>query len=187
MKILILNGSPHPKGETYKALCIVEDAIKTEGVDTKWLWIGNKPVRGCIDCNKCAKTGRCIFNDDPCNDIIDAILECDGVVIGTPVYFSNPNGALCAVLDRVFYAGETHAHLFGGKIGASVASLMYSGGNNAVDRIAKYFAFSQMPIISGNYWNLMFESKSKMAPDGKGRETLHTLGKNIAKYLKNKQ
>lgn len=83
----MLNGSPHPKGETYKALCIVEDALKTEGVDTKWLWIGNKPIRGCIDCNKCAKTGRCIFNDDPCNDIIDAILECDGVLIGTPVYF----------------------------------------------------------------------------------------------------
>ena len=107
MKVLLVNGSPHQKGETYNALSLVEKALHEKGIATEWFWVRNRPVRGCIDCGQCSKTFRCAFSDDVCNDLIEAILNADGIIIGSPVYFAAPNGALCALLDRVFYAAST--------------------------------------------------------------------------------
>lgn len=187
MKVLLVNGSPHRKGETYMALSLVEQALKEKGIETEWFWIGNKPIRGCIDCCKCDKSHRCSFTDDVCNDLIEAMLKADGVIIGSPVYFAGPNGALCALLDRVFYAASTHGGLFKGKPAAAVASLMRSGANNTIDRINKYFAFSEMPIVSSCYWNLLFCSQSQIDQDEKGRQTMQTLGYNMADLLQKNQ
>lgn len=178
MKVLLVNGSPHPKGGTFKALSLVERSLNENGVETEWLWIGNKLVRGCINCKGCMNTYRCRFDDDPCNKLIEAILAADGVVIGTPVYFAAPNGALCALLDRVFYAAQEFGHLFGGKPAAAVASLMRSGSNSAIDRLNKYFTFSEMPVVSSSYWNMLFEGNDKM-----GENTMLTLGKRMADML----
>lgn len=158
MKVLLVNGSPHQKGETYNALSLVEKALHEKGIATEWFWVRNKPVRGCIDCGQCSKTFRCAFSDDVCNDLIEAILNADGIIIGSPVYFAAPNGALCALLDRVFYAASTHGGLFKGKPAAAVASCIRSGANSTVDRINKYFSFSEMPIVSSSYWNMLFDS-----------------------------
>lgn len=137
-----------------------------------------------IACEGCAETSRCVFKDDVCNDLIEAILKVDGVIIGTPVYFSGANGALTAILDRVFYAASTHGRLFNGKPATAVASFYRSGANSAIDRINKYFAFSSMPIVTSNYWNLMFAPESFIPNDEMGRATMTELGKNMAKMLK---
>ena len=184
MKVLLVNGSSHKDGGTVHSLKIVEKAINDAGVDTEWFQLGNKPVRGCISCERCAETFRCAFKDDICNDLIEAMLQADGVIIGTPVYFAAPNGALMAVLDRVFYAASTHGRLFTGKPAAAVASMYRSGGNNAVDRLNKYFAFSGMPIITSNYWNLMFAPESFVPNDEMGQSTMELLGKNMAEMVK---
>lgn len=183
MKVLLINGSPHNNGETVKTLKIVEEALLKTGIETEWFHIGSKPVRGCIDCGRCAETFRCIFNDDVCNSMIEAVSSADGIIIGTPVYFASANGALMAVLDRVFYAASTHGNLFKGKPAAAVASLLRSGGNSAIDRITKYFAFSGMPIITSNYWNLKFAPKSGYPEDDIGISTMVELGNNMAKFL----
>lgn len=183
MKVLLVNGSPHQKGETYHALSLVEKALQDKGVGTEWFWTGNRPVRGCIDCGGCGKTFRCVFSGDTCNDLIEAILKADGVIIGSPVYFAAPNGALCALLDRVFYAASTHGGLFRGKPAAAVASCMRSGANNTVDRINKYFSFCEMPIVSSSYWNMLFDSHSPMGTDERGSKTMQTLGYNMAAML----
>lgn len=148
MKVLLINGSPHKNGGTVENLKTVEESLNKNGITTEWFHLGTKPVRGCIDCRQCAKTHRCAFNDDVCNAIIEAILGADGVIIGTPVYFASANGALTAILDRVFYAASSHGNLFKGKVAACIASMYRSGGNSAIDRINKYFAFSEMPIWS---------------------------------------
>lgn len=184
MKVLLVNGSSHKNGGTVHSLGLVEKAINESGVDTGWFQLGNKPVRGCIDCRACEKTSRCAFKDDVCNDLIEAMLEADGVVIGTPVYFAAPNGALMAVLDRVFYAASTHGRNFTGKPAAAVASFYRSGGNSAVDRLNKYFAFSGMPIVTSNYWNLMFAPQSFVPNDEMGQGTMELLGKNMAEMVK---
>ena len=161
----------------------METALNEKGIGTEWFWIGNKPVRGCVDCGKCSKTFLCVFLDDACNDLIEAILKSDGVVIGSPVYFAAPNGALCALLDRVFYAASTHGGLFKGKPAAAVASCMRSGANSTIDRINKYFSFSEMPIVSSNYWNMLFDTQSQMGTDEKGNKTMQTLGYNMVAIL----
>lgn len=181
--MLLLNGSPHPKGKTWQALSLVEEALREKGIETDWFWIGNKPVRGCIDCRKCAGTYRCAFSDDVCNDLIDVILHSDGLIIGTPVYFAAPNGTLCALLDRVFYAASTYGGLFRGKPAAAVASCIRSGANNAIDRLNKYFTFSEMPVVSNCYWNMLFERQSRSDSDEMGIRTMRTLGHNMAEIL----
>ena len=186
MTVLMINGSPHSKGGTSYALSLVEKALHEKGIDTKWFWIGNKMVRSCIDCGLCAQTFRCNFTDDVCNELIEAILEADGIVIGTPVYFAAPNGALCALLDRVFYAASTHGNLFKGKPAAAVASCIRSGANSAIDRLNKYFTFSEMPIVSSSYWNMLFENRSQKGLDEMGHKTMQNLCYNMAELLNRK-
>jgi len=183
MKVLLVNGSSHEKGSTYTALSLVEVALHEKGVETEWFQIGNKPIRGCIDCRGCQNTNRCVFTDDPCNALIEAFLRADGIIIGTPVYFAGPNGALCSLLDRVFYAASAHGQLFRGKSAAAVASCYRAGCTAALDRLNKYFTFSEMPVVSSNYWNMMFEHGSSVELDEKGHGILRTLGTNMADML----
>ena len=155
MKVLLVNGSPHKQGETYHALSLVEKALHEKGMATEWFWVGNKPVRGCIDCGQCGKNFRCAFSDDVCNDLIEAILKADGVIVESPVYFAAPSGALCALLDRVFYAASTHGVLFKGKPAAAVASCIRSGANSTVERIMQVPLYAEGPgtVCAGPGWS----------------------------------
>lgn len=108
MKVLLINGSPHVKGNTFTALSEAAKALQAEGVETEIVSIGTNAVRGCIACRKCAQTGRCIFSDEPYNTLYAKLDEADGLMVGSPVYYAGPNGSLCALLDRLFFpAGKT--------------------------------------------------------------------------------
>lgn len=176
MKILLINGSPRPDGETHRALAVVENVLRENGADTEWFQLSGEPVRGCIHCGCCKDTKRCAFSDDPCNELIERIISTDGVVIGTPVYFAGPNGALCALLDRVFYAGACYGRLFAGKPAAALATCWRAGATAALDRLNKYFTYSEMPVVSSCYWNVKLEGEDKF-----GDRVLRTLGRNMAK------
>ncbi len=177
MKVLLINGSPRAKGETYTALAIIEKTLHESGVDSEWFQLGTESVRGCIHCNSCKNEYRCVF-DDACNELIEKIIEADGVIIGTPVYFAGPNGALCALLDRVFYAGSCYGRLFKGKPSAAVTTCWRSGASATLDRLNKYFTYSEMPIVSSNYWNIKLEGA-----DPYGEDILRILAKNMAELL----
>jgi len=178
MRILLVNGSPHKSGETASALSVVERSLQDQGIETFWFQIGNQPVRGCINCRSCSKTHRCTFTDDKCNELIEHFLRADGVIIGSPVYFSGPNGALCALLDRVFYAASNFGYLFAGKPAAAVVSCWRAGATASLDRLNKYFTFSEMPVVSSNYWNMKHDGI-----DPYGNEIMERLGVNMAKML----
>ncbi len=178
MTVLLINGSPRPNGETYEALKIVEKTLQEHGVSSEWFQLGTEPVRGCIHCGGCKNSYRCVFNDDACNELIEKIVKADGVIIGTPVYFAGPNGALCALLDRVFYAGSCYGRLFAGKPSAAVATCWRSGASATLDRLNKYFTYSEMPIVSSTYWNIKLEGN-----DIHGQKTLQNLGENMARLL----
>ena len=176
--ILLVNGSPHTKGNTAEALKTVEAALHENGIATEWFQLSAKPVRGCIGCERCRESFRCVFSDDQANELIEKIAECDGVVIGSPVYFAGPNGALLALLDRVFYAGSCHGRLFRGKPAAAIVTLWRAGSTAALDRLYKYFSYSEMPIVNSNYWNMVHEGG-----DPFGQQILQTLGKNMAELV----
>jgi len=182
MNLLLVNGSPHKNGETARALRTIEKTVKQYGIDTIWFQLGTEPVRGCIDCCRCTSSHRCAFEDDSCNELIEKILQTDGVIIGTPVYFAGANGALCSLLDRVFYAASNFGRLFTGKPAAAIATCWRAGGTSAMERINRYFTYSEMPIVSSNYWN-MHMTGSDVFGDGIMRQ----LGVNMAKMLLGKQ
>ena len=150
MKVVLINGSPHRKGNTFIALSEVAGALEKEGVQTEIIQLGIKAVQGCIACNKCAELGHCVFQDTLYNQVREALQEADGIVVGSPVYYAGPNGALCALLDRVFYSCS---ELLAYKAGASVAVCRRGGASATFDRLNKYFTILNMPVVSSQYWN----------------------------------
>lgn len=180
MKVLLVNGSPNKEGCTFTALSEVAGTLQEQGATTEIFHIGSAPVRGCIACGKCARTQRCVFDMDPANTIIEKIIAADGVVLGSPVYYAGVNGALCALLDRAFYAGSRQ---FVGKVGAAVVSCRRAGSSSALDRLQKYFTISRMPLASSQYWNMVHgNTPDEVRQDEEGLQIMRTLGRQMA-YL----
>lgn len=181
MKVLLMNGSPHESGCTFTALSEVAGALNKEGIETEIFQIGNQPVRGCIGCGGCAKNnGRCVFNDDAANRAIEAAQSADGYVIGSPVYFASANGALIALLDRIFYAGKCFAY----KPAAAVVSARRGGTTASIDEINKYFSIRNMPVVSSKYWTMVHgNTPEEVRQDLEGMQNMRVLGKNMAWLL----
>lgn len=181
MKVLLINGSPNEKGCTYTALTEVSNTLHMHGIATEMLYLGKKPVAGCIDCGKCSETGKCIFNDKV-NEIAGRLQEFDGIIVGSPVYYAGPSGQLTAFLDRLFYVSEAK---LAGKLGAAVVSCRRGGASAAFDRLNKYFTISNMHIVGSQYWNQVHGfTPGDVRKDKEGLQTMRTLGENMAWFLK---
>ena len=181
MKVLIINGSPHKDGCTALALKEVEKVLNNEGIETTTLHIGNLDVRGCVACNYCQEHHECVFKDIV-NEASNTFKECDGLLIGSPVYYSGINGTLSAFLDRFFNSSYVKKSM---KVGAAVISSRRAGSTSALDEIYKYFGISNMPIATSTYWNEIHGSKKEDAlKDKEGLETMRNLGLNMAFLIK---
>ena len=182
MNVLLVNGSPRAEGNTYVALCEVAKALRSGDVGSEVFQLGTKPVHGCVACGKCAETQRCVFSDDVANDLIEKMAAADGVVIGSPVYYACANGALCAVLDRVFFMKSP---LYAFKPAAAVVACRRGGASAAFDRLNKYFTISKMPVVSSQYWNAVHGfMPGEAALDREGMQQMRVLGENMAWMLK---
>ena len=184
MKVILINGSPNAKGCTYTALEEVSKTLKSEGIETEIIHVGHKDIRGCIGCRQCKTKGKCVFNDIV-NDIAPKFKECDGIVIGSPVYFASANGTLVSFIDRLFYSMTADKTM---KVGAAVVSCRRGGNSATFDELNKYFTISQMPIASSQYWNMVHgNSPEEVQQDLEGLQTMKTLGKNMAFLIKSIQ
>ena len=182
MKVLLLNGSPHPHGCTFTALSEVAKTLEENGVEAEILQIGAKPVRGCIACGGCAGKGRCAFGDDIVNTLIEKMEQADGFIVGSPVYYASANGAVECILDRAFYAG---GKAFVHKPAAAVASARRAGTTATLDELTKYFTISQMPVVSSTYWPMVHGNKPEdVAKDEEGLQVMRNLDRNMAWLLK---
>lgn len=180
-KVLMINGSPHEFGCTYTALKEVAETLEKNGVETEILYLGTKPVAGCIACGKCGQTGRCIF-DDQVNRVLEKLDEYSGIVVGSPVYFAGPTGQICAFLDRLFYCGGDRMK---GKVAAAVVSCRRGGATAAFDRLNKYFTISNMHVAGSQYWNQIHgKTPAQAVKDLEGLQTMRTLGQNMAWLIK---
>lgn len=183
MKVLLINGSPNEKRCTYTALSEVAGALEAQGVETEIAWIGRNPVRGCLGCGGCSKRGdnRCIFDDDVVNGLIEKAVAADGLVVGTPVFYAGANGALLAVLDRMFYAASKALRF---KPAASVASARRAGTTPAIDQVNKYFQICCMPVVTSTYWPMVHgQSAEQVREDAEGMQIMRGLGTNMAWML----
>jgi multimeric flavodoxin WrbA len=181
MKVLLINGSPNNKGCTYTALSEIEKELNKENIETEIFNIGTKPIRGCTSCNKC-EDNRCIFNDDIVNTVLKKCESIDGLIVGSPVYYSSPNGAVISLLDRMFYSGGA---LLKYKPAAAIVSARRAGTTASLDVLNKYFTISNMPVVSSQYWNMVHGNDAEeVKQDLEGLQIMRTLGKNMAWLLK---
>lgn len=181
MKVLLINGSPKEHGCTYTALAEVAAELKRRDVETEILYLGKKPVPGCIDCGHCATAGRCVF-EDQVNQVLARLEEIDAIVIGSPVHYSGATGAITSFLDRLFYASGGR---MANKLGAAVVSCRRGGATATFDQLNKYFTISNMPIVSSNYWNQVHGfTPEEVRKDEEGLQTMRRLGENMAWLLK---
>lgn len=194
MKVLLINGSPRKEGNTYTALAEIAAELKAQGVDCEILWIGNKPVRGCIACAKCKELAAvpasgqpgqqayaCVFNDDVTNTVIARMAECDAIVVGSPVYYGQPSGQVMSLQQRMMYAGGAN---FQGKPAAAVAVCRRGGASAAYQTLLMPFQMMNMPIVTSQYWNIAYgRAEGEATQDIEGMQTMRTLARNMAWML----
>ncbi len=182
MSVLLINGSPHPKGCTYTALSVVASQLQKYGLETTMIQLGTKPIQCCIACGKCHDTGHCVFNTDNVNEAIDLLREAEGLVVGSPVYYAGPNGGICSFLDRMFFLKASH---YACTPAAAVVSCRRGGASASFDRLNKYFTIARMPVVSSQYWNSVHgNSPDEVMQDKEGIQTMRTLGDNMAWLIK---
>lgn len=181
LKVLLLNGSPRPNGNTAVALKEMEKVLNENGVDTEIVNVGNRDVRGCVACNGCATKGKCVF-DDVVNEIAPKFEEADGLVVASPVYFASANATLIACLDRLFYSTGFDKTM---KVGASVVCARRGGCSATFDELNKYFTISDMPVASSTYWNSIHgRTPGEAEQDGEGLFTMRSLARNMTFLMK---
>ena len=187
MKVVAINGSPNKEGNTYGAIRMVLDELEKEGVETEIIHVGNKAVRGCIGCNGCVKNrnDKCVITGDDVNDWIQTFKEADGILLGSPVYYSGISGTMKSFLDRAFYVSGANGGYFRGKVGATVTAVRRSGGIPAFDQLNKYIQYEEMLIATSNYWNVIHGLRpGEVEQDAEGKQIMSRLGKNMAWAMK---
>ena len=181
MKVLLINGSPRPHGNTALALDEMVKIFNESKVEAEVMTIGNKPIRGCVACGACRKSGKCAF-DDQVNEAAVKFQESDGLVLASPVYYASANGTLISFLDRLFFSASFDKTM---KVGASVVVARRGGLSSTYDEINKYFGISGMPIASGQYWNSVHgREPGEAARDEEGMQGLRTLARNMVFLMK---
>ena len=180
MKVLMINGSPRINGATAKALKEMEKIFEEQKVEVEIVNVGTMPVRGCIACGSCYKTGKCAI-DDIVNELAPKLETADGLVVASPVYYASANATIIAVLDRLFYSTRFSKTM---KVGAAIATARRGGITATFDQLNKYFTISGMPIASGQYWNGFHGSYSEEEQDQEGLQQMRTLANNMIFLMK---
>ena len=181
MKVLLVNGSPHQNGSTSLALEEAEQVLNRNGIETERLWLGVKAVQGCIACGKCSELGKCVF-DDIVNELAPKLEEADGLVLGSPVHYASAGGTIICLLDRLFYSTSFEKRM---KVGAAVACARRGGTTATFDELNKYFTISEMPVASGNYWNIVHgRASGEAVQDAEGMQNARTVARNMVFLMK---
>lgn len=181
MKVLLINGSPNANGNTAIALQEMIKVFDKEGIETELINIGNKDIRGCIACRKCFDNGKCVF-DDIVNEVAPKFAECDGIVVGSPVYYASANATLVAFLQRLFFSTRFDKSM---KVGAAVVVARRGGLSATFDELNKFFAISGMAIATSQYWNSVHgREPGEALQDEEGLQTMRTLAHNMSFLMK---
>ncbi|MDR3588337.1 MAG: flavodoxin family protein [Negativicutes bacterium] len=185
MKVLAVNGSPRADGNTHYALKTVGEEIVKAGIEFEIIHVGNKNIRGCMECMACKKNQneRCVINDEV-NDWVQMLKKADGILLGSPVHFAGITGTMKSFLDRAFYVASGNPFMLRNKVGAAVVALRRSGGMSAFNILNHYLLYSEMIIPTSNYWNIIHGREvGESAQDEEGQQIMRVLGKNMAWLL----
>ena len=181
MKVLLINGSPRPKSNTLIGLEEMQKIFTQQDIETEIITIGNKDIRGCIACGQCGKLGHCVF-DDVVNEAAVKFKAADGIVVGSPVYYSAPNATVQAFLQRLFYSSHFDKTM---KVGAGFVCARRGGTTASFDVLNKFFTISGMPVASSQYWNNIHGgAPGEAIQDQEGMQVLRVLARNMSFLIK---
>jgi len=169
---------------------MVGNELKADGIEFEILHIGHKMIHGCIACGKCAinKDEKCSIKSDDLNDLIQQVKQADGIILGSPVYYSGVPGTMKSLLDRMFFVAGSNGNLFRHKVAAAVVAVRRTGGSAALDSLTHYLTYSEMIIATSRYWNVIHgRTPGEAIKDGEGAQIMSVLGKNMAWLLKMKE
>ena len=182
MKVLMINGSPNPKGCIAEALAIAAEEFAAAGVEYEVVQVGNKDIRGCIACGRCRELGRCVFDNDLVNACAPKLDEADGLIIGSPVYYGNPNGTVLSFVQRLFYSSGVDLRM---KVGASIVSCRRGGNSATFESLNQFFGISGMPTVPSTYWNDVHGYTGEdVHADAEGEQTIRNLARNMTFMMK---
>lgn len=187
MKVVAFNGSPRRKGNTETLINEVFKILEKEGIETEMIQLGNKTVHGCTACGKCKEiqNGKCHIKNDHLNYCIEKMVEADGIIIGSPVYFADVTPEVKALIDVAGYVTRANNHLLKRKIGACVIAVRRGGALHAFETINNFFLINQMIVPGSSYWNFAFgRNPGEVLNDEEGMQTIKTLAENMAWLLK---
>jgi multimeric flavodoxin WrbA len=190
MKVVAINGSPNKDGNTFHALNMVGNEIKAGGIEFEILHIGHKMIHGCTACGKCFvnKDEKCIIKTDDLNQWIQQIKEVDGIIFGSPVYYSGLPGTMKSFMDRLFFVSGSNGNLLRHKVAAALVAVRRTGGSSTLDSLNHYLSYSEMIIVTSNYWNVIHGSiAGEVNKDVEGKQIMRVLGKNMIWLLKMKE
>ena len=186
MNVVLVNGSPNANGCTFTGLSIIKEQLGKHGVDSEIFQVGTEPVRGCIACRTCkqpGKSGKCVFDDDMVNTVVEAFSKADGLILGSAVHYASATGAATSFFDRMFYCQNSSERRL--KFGAAIVSCRRGGNSSTFDQLNKYFTISQMPVVSSCYWNGIHGYKPEdVYADEEGVRIMRTLANNMAYLIK---
>ena len=181
MKVLLINGSPNERGCTYTALAEAQKVFEKNGIETEIVYLGKKPIAGCVACGICRKAGYCVY-DDTVNEVIDQLDDIDGLIVGSPVYYAGVSGQITSFLDRLFFAASSK---MAGKPAASIVSCRRGGASAAFEIINKYFMMTNMPVVTSQYWNQVHgNTPEEVLQDEEGLQTVRVLAQNMIWLLR---
>lgn len=187
MKVIAFNGSGRRNGNTAMLIRRVFKALEEEGIETELVQLAGKHIHGCRACRTCYKTKnqRCIIEDDQVNTYVKKMKKADGIILGSPTYFSMMSSEMKALIDRTGYVSRANGHLFKRKVGAAVVAVRRAGGMPTFDAINHFFLINEMIVPGSSYWNIgLGDKKGDVAKDEEGLKTMETLGKNMAWLIK---
>lgn len=180
MKVLAINGSPRKNGCTASAIRLVAEELELQGIEVETVSVGGLPLRGCTACGFCQTAEKCVF-DDAVNGCIEKVKHADGILLGSPVYYSGIAGTMKSFLDRLFYAGDC----FDYKVGASVVSARRAGTVDTFHQLNNYLNLKNVIQVPSRYWNAVHGSNAEeVLRDEEGVQIMRTLGKNMAWLMK---
>ena len=187
MKVVMFNGSPRKNGNTNYCLNIVREELESEGIECEIIWMGAENLRGCIACYKCGENmdKKCNQVDDKMNEYIAKIIAADGIILGSPTYFSDVSTNIKALIERAGFVCRRNGNLLKHKVGASVVAVRRQGANHVFSSINYFFLIADMFVVGSSYWNLgMGAGPGDVKGDEEGLITFKNLGKNMAFLLK---
>jgi len=187
MKVVAFNGSARKEGNTALLINYVLDELGKEGIETEVYHLAGRRIQGCRACLKCFKNKdqRCAVKKDVLNECIEKMLEADGIILGSPTYFTDVSAEMKALIDRAGFVAKANGDMLRLKVGAAVVAVRRAGSIHVFDTINHFFLISQMIIPGSRYWNMGIGlAPGDVEKDEEGKLIMKTLGQNMAWLLK---